>query len=164
MTRHDLEAGEVLYRQGAEGNSLYLLAEGLLSSFVTLSGLEGKAKVEQIESGRHFGEDSLLTGKSRSSTLAAITDCVVFEIAKEPVMEIARRKGDFLVMLNRNVALSEERIHNSKKAASKLHQAAPRKKKSAGVTKAIQTFFTDLFPTNEPESPPTNNQTPQETG
>ena len=114
MTRHDLEAGEVLYRQGASGDSLYLLAEGLLSSFVTLSGLEGKAKVEQIESGRHFGEDALLTGKSRSSTLAAITDCVVFEMPKEPVMELARRNGDFLAMLNRNVALSEERIHNSK--------------------------------------------------
>jgi branched-chain amino acid transport system substrate-binding protein len=164
MTRHDLEAGEVLYRQGASGDSLYLLAEGLLSSFVTLSGLEGKAKVEQIESGRHFGEDSLLTGKSRSSTLAAITDCVVFEMPKEPVMELARRNGDFLAMLNRNVALSEERIHNSKAAASKRKKAAPQKKKSAGVTKAIQTFFTDLFPTNEPESPPTNNQTPQETG
>ena len=164
MTRHDLEAGEVLYRQGASGDSLYLLAEGLLSSFVSLSGLDGKAKVEQIESGRHFGEDSLLTGKSRSSTLTAITDCVVFEIPKEPVMELARRKGDFLGMLNRNVALSEERIHNSRTAASKRKKAAPRKKKSAGVTKAIQTFFTDLFPTNEPESPPTTNQTPQETG
>ena len=80
-------------------------------------------------------------------------------------MELARRKGDFLAMLNRNVALSEERIHNSKKAASRLNKAAPRKKKAAGVTKAIQTFFTDLFPTNEAESPPTtNNQTPQETG
>jgi CRP-like cAMP-binding protein len=164
MTRHDLEAGEVLYRQGASGDSLYLLAEGLLSSFVSLSGLDGKTKVEQIESGRHFGEDSLLTGKSRSSTLTAITDCVVFEIPKEPVMELARRKGDFLGMLNRNVALSEERIHNSRAAASKRKKAAPRKKKSAGVTKAIQTFFTDLFPTNEPESPPTTNQTPQETG
>lgn len=164
MTRRDLAAGEVLYHQGASGDSMYLLAEGLLTSFVSVAGHEGSAKVEQFESGRHFGEDSLLTGRSRASTVLAATDCVVFEIPKAPVAELAERRGDFLAMLNRNVALSKERIHQGKKAASKRSKApAPaRKKKSAGVTKAIQTFFTDLFPTNEAESSPPAKQSPQE--
>ena len=154
MKRHDLSSGEVLYRQGAAGESLFLLAEGLLTSFVSVAGDEGEAKVEQIESGRHFGEDSLLTGKSRASTVTAATDAVVFEIPKAPIMELAGRRGEFLAMLNRNVALSQERIHRSKRAASKRRKSASRrkKKKTSGVTKAIQTFFTDLFPSNETET------------
>ena len=165
MKRHDLSSGEVLYRQGAQGNSLFLLAEGLLTSFISVASDEGEAKVEQIESGRHFGEDSLLTGKCRTSTIIAVTDAVVFEISKSPVMEVTSRQGEFLAMLNRNVALSAERIHQSKKAAAKRRKASPRrKKKTAGVTKVIQTFFTDLFPSNETDTTTSNKPTPQESG
>ena len=165
MKRHDLSSGEVLYRQGAQGNSLFLLAEGLLTSFISVASDQGEAKVEQIESGRHFGEDSLLTGKCRTSTIIAVTDAVVFEISKSPVMEVTSRQGEFLAMLNRNVALSAERIHQSKKAAAKRRKASPRrKKKTAGVTKAIQTFFTDLFPSNETDTTTSNKPTPQESG
>ena len=165
MTRHELTEGEVLYRQGATGDSMYLLAEGLFASSISVTSHEGEAKVEQIESGRHFGEDSLLTGKSRSSTVTAVTDSVVFEIPKDPVMELVRRRGDFLAMLNRDVALSAERIHRSKKAAAKRRKPAPRrKKKTTGVTKAIQTFFTDLFPSNETETTASSKPTPQESG
>lgn len=154
MRPRELMSGEVLYRQGAAGDSMYLLAEGLLTSFVNLASFEGEAKVEQIESGRHFGEDSILTGKNRSSTMTAATDCVVFEIPREVVLDLARKRGDFLAMLNRNVALSAERIHRSKMAASKKKAVAPsqKKKRTSGVTKAIQTFFTDLFPNNEAET------------
>ena len=55
-----LNSGEVLYRQGVQGDRMFLLLEGLLSSIYTLSGYEGSAKVEQIESGRHFGEECVL--------------------------------------------------------------------------------------------------------
>ncbi len=162
MQRHDLTAGEVLYRQGASGDSIYLLAEGLLTSYVSMPSDEGETKVEQIESGRHFGEESLFTGKSRSSTVAAATDAVVFEVPKVAVLELARRRGDFLAMLNRDVALSAERIHRSKVAASKRRKqtASQKKKKTSGVTKVIQTFFTDLFPSNETETQ--SDQTQQE--
>ena len=156
MQRLQLTAGEVLYRQGTAGDSMYLLAEGLLTSFVSMPAQEDSAKVEQIESGRHFGEDSLLTGKNRSSTVTAVTTVVVFEIPRDAILQLARRCGDFLAMLNRNVALSSQRIHRSKVAASKRKQEVnpEKKKKTSGVTKAIQTFFTDLFPSNENESPP----------
>ena len=139
---------------------MYLLAEGLLTSFVSLANQEGEAKVEQIESGRHFGEDTLFTGKTRTYTVAATTDAVVFEIPKESVLKLARRRGDFLAMLNRDVALSAERIHRSKLAAAQQMStpARQRKKKTKGVTQALQTFFTELFPGNETETPSSQTQ------
>ncbi|MFP6901199.1 MAG: mechanosensitive ion channel family protein, partial [Opitutales bacterium] len=155
MQRLELTSGEVLYQQGTSGDSMYLLAEGLLTSFVSMPAQQGEVKVEQIESGRHFGEDSLLTGKNRSSTVVASTDVIVFEMPKDAILKLARQRGDFLAMLNRDVALGAERIHRSKLAAASKHKAsaARRKKKAAkGVTKAIQTFFTDLFPSNETET------------
>ena len=160
MQRLDLAPGEVLYRQGVPGDSMYLLAEGLLTSFVSLANQEGEAKVEQIESGRHFGEDTLFTGKTRTYTVAATTDAVVFEIPKESVLKLARRRGDFLAMLNRDVALSAERIHRSKLAAAQQMSTPARqgKKKTKGVTQALQTFFTELFPGNETETPSSQTQ------
>tara|TARA_A100001037_G_C14683521_1_gene428419 strand:- start:11 stop:304 length:294 start_codon:yes stop_codon:yes gene_type:complete len=95
----------------------------------------------------------------------AVTDSVVFEIPRKLVMALASRNGEFLAMLNRNVALSAERIHRSKKRATKPRKkSAESKKKTAGVTKAIQTFFTDLFPSNETETTTSNKPTPQESG
>ena len=58
---------------------MFLLLEGLLSSIYTLSGYEGSAKVEQIESGRHFGEECVLGDNPRSSTVTAATDCVLWK-------------------------------------------------------------------------------------
>ena len=155
MGRVELTSGEVLYRQGASGDSMYLLAEGLLTSFVSLPAQQNEVKVEQIESGRHFGEDSLLTGKNRSSTVVANTDVIIFEIPKAAVMKLAGQRGTFLAMLNRDVALGAQRIHRSKLEAASKSKAikASRKKKTAkGVTRAIQTFFTDLFPSSETET------------
>ena len=74
-----LNSGEVLYRQGVQGDRMFLLLEGLLSSIYTLSGYEGSAKVEQIESGRHFGEECVLGENPRSSTVTAATDCVLWK-------------------------------------------------------------------------------------
>ena len=165
MKRMDLAVGDVLYSQGSRGESLYLLAEGLLTSLLGISDGEDETKVEQFCSGRHFGEDSLLSGKSRPSTVIAVTDSVVFEIPGKLVMALASRNGEFLAMLNRNVALSAERIHRSKKRATKPRKkSAGSKKKTTGVTKAIQTFFTDLFPSNETETTTSNKPTPQESG
>ena len=83
------------------------------------------------------------------------TDAVVFEIPKDAVLKLARRQGEFLAMLNRDVALSAERIHRSKLAAAKQISSRDRqgKKKTKGVTQALQTFFTELFPSNETETP-----------
>ena len=72
-------------------------AEGLLSSIYTLSGYEGSAKVEQIESGRHFGEECVLGDNPRSSTVTAATDCVLLEIERQVIRELAVEDGKFLV-------------------------------------------------------------------
>ena len=143
-----LKTGEVLYRQGNQGDRMFLLLEGLLSSIYTLSGYEGSAKVEQTESGHHFGEECVLGENSRSSTVTAVTDCVLLEIPKEVVGQLAEGNGKFLSFLNMEMNLGQEKILKSKWGIKKKHSTRKSKTKKENVSRSIQTFLTDLFPSS----------------
>ncbi len=143
-----LRTGEVLYRQGNQGDRMFLLLEGLLSSIYTLSGYEGSAKVEQIESGRHFGEECVLGKNPRSSTVTAVTDCVLIEIEKEVVRQLAQSNGKLLSFLNMEMNLGQEKILQSKWGIKKRHSEQKPKSKKENVSRSIQTFLTDLFPSS----------------
>ena len=142
-----LKTGELLYRQGNQGDRMFLLLEGLLSSVYTLSGYES-AKVEQIESGRHFGEECVLGKNPRSSTVTAVTDCVLIEIEKEVVSQLAQSNGKLLSFLNMEMNLGQEKILQSKWGIKKRHSAQKPKTKKENVSRSIQTFLTDLFPSS----------------
>lgn len=151
--RKDLKAGETLYRQGNRGSTMFLLVEGLLSSLCTIKGFEGEAKVEHVEPGRHFGEECVLGRNSRSSTMTAITDCVLLCIEDEAIRRISQSNVQFLRSLNTEMGLSQDKIIKSKWNIRKEKDESAketRKKRKSGV---FQTFFTDLFPQSAPEEP-----------
>ena len=54
LGRKDLLGGEVLYRQGNLGESIYFLAEGLLSSSIDSPDGENSENVEKFTSGAHL--------------------------------------------------------------------------------------------------------------
>jgi small-conductance mechanosensitive channel/CRP-like cAMP-binding protein len=70
--------GDRIVRQGAEGSSLFVVAEGRAAVSVEPGG-----ELATIEAGGYFGEMSLLTGEPRSATVSARGDCRVFEIEAE---------------------------------------------------------------------------------
>lgn len=85
--------GTAIIRQGDKGNSMYVLAEGLLSVFVKTDGSGSQdIKVGSIAPGEFFGEMSLFTGEDRSATVISETDAVVYEVTKESVRNIISSK------------------------------------------------------------------------
>lgn len=72
-------AGDAIVRQGEPGSSMFVIWRG--DAVVTLDG--GTREVARLGSGQFFGEMSLLTGESRTATVAAATDCSVLEITVE---------------------------------------------------------------------------------
>lgn len=68
--------GEAIVRQGATGQSLFVIRRG--EARVTLSGTDGE--VARLRAGDVLGEMSLLTGEARTATVTAVTDCDVLEI------------------------------------------------------------------------------------
>lgn len=143
MKRRKLRKGDILYRQGDRGDTMFLLLEGLLNSSIHVQGSEEAAKVESIKAGSHFGEETVMLGTQRPSTLRAATESIVYEIAKEQMKEILVRRGDLLSMLNADIAVSSSKISTRKKTATRK-KAKPLPKKitaKSKMQKAVQTFF-----------------------
>ncbi len=69
-------SGEAIVRQGAAGNSLFVVCAG--EAVVLLE--DPKREVARLKAGQFFGEMSLLTGEPRTATVMAATDCAVLEI------------------------------------------------------------------------------------
>ncbi|MFL5282820.1 MAG: mechanosensitive ion channel family protein [Rhodopila sp.] len=85
-----LAAGDTVMRQGDTGDSLYLLAEGILD--VEIDRGEAGVVRDRIAPGEVFGEMSLLTGQPRSATVTAALDAVIYEIRRDDLNPILRRR------------------------------------------------------------------------
>jgi small-conductance mechanosensitive channel/CRP-like cAMP-binding protein len=77
--------GETIVKQGEPGQSMFLISSGAVSVRLEPS----RDEVARIERGGYFGEMSLLTGDSRSATVAAIGDVTAMEVDAE----LFRRMG-----------------------------------------------------------------------
>ena len=149
FTSREIFAGEKLYRQENEGESLFILIEGLLKSNASLDGSKDIDDVESIEPGQHFGEECVLGPNLRASTVVAVTDCQVIEISAKKVLELANRNGLFLSKLNTETGVSSLKAIQSRYKLKRRtkHEDSKKSDKKKTVGSAIQTFFTDLFPT-----------------
>jgi CRP-like cAMP-binding protein len=70
-------AGETIVRQGAPGDSMFVVLRGRVRVQLEPSGQE----VAVIPSGGFFGEMSMLTGEARTATVRAIEDVTALEIS-----------------------------------------------------------------------------------
>jgi small-conductance mechanosensitive channel/CRP-like cAMP-binding protein len=68
--------GEAIVREGAAGDSMFVICSGRAAVLLQASGRE----VAVIQKGGYFGEMSLLTGDPRSASVVARGDVVVLEI------------------------------------------------------------------------------------
>ena len=77
-------AGETVIRQGERGDSLYLIARGVVAVLIAVDGKPSE-RVASLHAGEFFGEMALLTAERRNATVRAVTDCQVYELAKREV-------------------------------------------------------------------------------
>jgi len=90
MRPREQTAGQVIVRQGDPGNFLYVLAEGILDVEVVRD--EGPPIRDRLAPGEVFGEVSLLTGQPRTATITAAFEALVYEIHREDLDPILRRR------------------------------------------------------------------------
>jgi small-conductance mechanosensitive channel/CRP-like cAMP-binding protein len=96
-------SGEVIIREGDAGESLLVITTGLVH--VTRRQRQRRdVSVGRLGIGQCIGEMSLLTGRPRSATVEAVTDCEIVEIPKEGMNELFERRPDLVDDLARIMA------------------------------------------------------------
>jgi CRP-like cAMP-binding protein len=132
--------GETLIRQGDEGRSLIVLAEGLVHASVAVAGGE-PVRVAQVLPGEPFGEMSLLTGEPRSATVTAATDVLAFEIDKDERSALLQDRRALAESLSALVA--ERRLRSVRAVAEPPPERQQAERRTVGpqVRAKMRRFF-----------------------
>jgi CRP-like cAMP-binding protein len=120
-------AGVPIVRAGDPGASLFIVVEGLLRVLRPMRD-GGERQVDEMTPGMAFGEFSLLTGAPRSATIVPQGDAVVFEITKDDLEPILKRRQDLADRLGWILAqrqLQRKREEHIRGARASAEAAAP---------------------------------------
>ena len=79
--------GEIIFREGEPGDSIYLVAKGSVQIAKTADGSESEI-VDFVSQGNFFGATALLAGEPRSSTATAVEPTVIGALGEEAFQQI----------------------------------------------------------------------------
>jgi len=133
-------SGEVLVRQGEEGDTFYILRDGKVA--VSVNDAEGRATVvAHLGKGAFFGEMSLLTGETRTATITAETDTTVLALSKAIFAEVLESNAQIAEALAK-VLERRQRENLEKMAKTKeLSQDKLDATSSQTILRKIKSFF-----------------------
>ena len=119
--------GEIIYREGQPGNSLYLVGEGLVK--ISKSGDVGSYEIiDYVDQGNFFGATSLLVGGPHASTATAAQPALIGAVKEdtfEELLELApgRLHTNFLRALTARVRSSNDRFLRERIRAERMRVA-----------------------------------------
>ena len=104
MFERKVLAGEVVIKQGDEGDNFYVVDKGTFSAQI-----EGKGEVSKIGPGGTFGELALMYNTPRSASVIALTDGLLWAVDRftfrKVIIDIASRKRKMFEGFLRSVPL-----------------------------------------------------------
>jgi CRP-like cAMP-binding protein len=128
------KGGQTIYRQGAEGEAVYLIDAGQ----VQVGGVN--AVIATIGAGEVFGEGAFLTGEPRSTTATALTDVEAWSLGRADFEQLAMRYPVLALNLSRMVSrrLRERNLRTPAAVVAPLPAvAAPPPPPAPAVTGAL---------------------------
>ncbi|MBI3709960.1 MAG: mechanosensitive ion channel family protein [Proteobacteria bacterium] len=137
MERIEVPAGTAVVTQGESGESLYVVAEGVLYVGINFEG-RGRHIVARLGPGELFGEMSLLTGEPRSATVVTETAAVLYGVAKPVMAEILGRNPGTAERLGR--VLAERKL-----ATQDFARALPMRERNEMVWSQGQAIVQRIF-------------------
>ncbi len=108
LRRLAVPAGEIIVRQDDSGDSLFLIAEGVVSVSVRVKETNETLELARLGAGDFFGEMALLSGEPRTTTIIAHTGSELFEITRDDFAPFLEKTPDFLESLNKYMVLRKE--------------------------------------------------------
>lgn len=89
---HRIPEESAIITEGDEGNSLFFIVDGMIRVTIRLPSDNKNILLSKMQAGNFFGEYSLLTGRTRSATVTAITHAELLEIPRT----VFKKGGDAL--------------------------------------------------------------------
>ena len=112
-------AGEAVFHEGDQGDSLFVLARGAVEVISRHAGKDRQLAV--LEAPAAFGEMALIDREDRSATIRAKGECVALQLTAENFTAFRRRSPDGFTLFAVNVArvLSSRLRETNHKLASR---------------------------------------------
>jgi CRP-like cAMP-binding protein len=138
--------GEVMMREGEDGDSMQVILDGEADVFLKYpkeSGRSGSEKVAALGRGDYFGEMSLMTGDPRSATVRARGDVLTMEIEKAQLVPVFEDHPELLESLGELLAQRQQHLaelmeHNNEESESDTQKESV---SSARLLQRIRAFF-----------------------
>jgi small-conductance mechanosensitive channel/CRP-like cAMP-binding protein len=124
--------GGAVVRQGDEGDSLFLVAEGRVEVSVHAPGGGPERRLATLGSGDYFGEMSLLTGAPRSATIRAVEETRLVILRKEALRPLLVADPTVLERLSKTLARRQAEREDA------IHRAAASEYEGPGADRASQ--------------------------
>lgn len=92
------QQGEVIFREGDEGDTCYLLKAGAV--MLTREHQDGRmVALAEVRAGGMFGEMAMFRGETRSATAECLEDTTAVAILARDVQRLIRQNGDIALKL-----------------------------------------------------------------
>jgi len=97
-------AGEVIVREGDQGDSLYLIRDGAVE-VVAMTGDGKQVHIRDLKRPAFFGEIALMTGEARNATIRARSDAELLEIGRNGFTDLFRAHPETAAQIGEVIAL-----------------------------------------------------------
>ena len=126
LERKTFRAGEIICREGEEGDALYIIGKGQVAVVTGNEELGLEVELARLRSGQVFGEMAILTREKRSATCRAVEDTVALALGDKVFAGLLNRAPQIAIKLCQILA----------KRLSKIQQHQNSQSKIAGLVKA----------------------------
>ncbi len=86
-----VSAGDVIIRQGDEGDYFYIIKEGSCSVTRLASGEGWDVPLAELGKGDCFGEEALVSDATRNATVTMMTDGILMRLSKKDFVELLKK-------------------------------------------------------------------------
>ena len=142
-TRMTFDSGDVMCRQGEEGQSMYFLVSGRVQISVEKPGESRPVILNTLGPGQHFGEMSMLNRSPRTATATAIMETDVAKLDHDNFQKLVNSIPGFTANLSRTLGvwlrgqLSGEKESRAVRVLGIVRRGSRHAQLGAAVAKAL---------------------------
>jgi len=142
---HHFAKGDKIVSEGDKGQSLFIIAEGMVEVSIAYKEPKGTTKQKplfRLGYPDHFGEMALLLNEKRSATVTAIMDTIVYEVSQDLLKKVLKENTEIFKQLVKQAKIRKEENKLEKKEMKQLeNKELPKTKSFLSNIKKFFKFF-----------------------